>query len=156
MFSHRDSDAVTSFVRIQTAAGAVLLASPRHYIWATQNGHDIAKLVKAGDLKPGGYVWTSSGNSSLFSIARSRIVSLKPELARGLYNPHTASGSIVVDGVAAATFTDTLPASVAVHTAVTLPARILYHILHTSLLREKVNGLLLASYNCLTLRASLI
>ncbi len=50
---------------------------------------------------------------------------------RGLYNPHTASGSLVVDGIAASVLTDFIPASLALHTAITMPAQALYHILPT-------------------------
>ena len=138
MFSHWHPDAVTTFNRIGTAADTILYASPGHYLFAAQQLDGAAKLVKACELSLGQYVWTLD-NTSQTGVVHSRIISLGSELGRGLYNPHTVSGSIVVDGVAVTTFTDTLPASMAAHTAVTLPARILYHVLCTSALRERVN-----------------
>ena len=151
MFSHRDPHALSPFIHIRTAAGSMLRATPGHYVWAAQQANESsATLVKAGSLQLGEYVWAAFGDSCRNSLLPSKVVELSTELSRGLYNPHTASGSIVVDGIAAATFTDTLPASVAFHTAVTFPARILYQLLCFRALREQANNFLLSAWQTLT------
>ena len=148
MFSHRDPKALTSFVHIRTTTNTELRASPGHYIWSAPHVHASGRLVKAVKLQIGDYVWTGAGQTSgayaRTGLAPSRIVAIRSELGRGLYNPHTASGSIMVDDIATATFTDVLPASTVVHSIVTLPARMLSSLLYAQSLREKVNDLLLA------------
>ena len=144
MFSHQDGNAVSRFVHVHTAAGSHMSLTPGHYIWAQASGAT-AKLVRAADLKVGHEVFIVQAAGA--AAAPSRITALKSEQGLGLYNPHTASGSIVVDGVAASTFTDVLPASVAAHTAVTLPARLLYTLLPSQLLQEAANSMLLSAYS---------
>ncbi len=55
----------------------------------------------------------------------SAVVTVSKDRQQGLYNPHTASGSIVVNGVAATAFTDVLPPYTLAHTAITLPFRMM-------------------------------
>lgn len=76
------------------------------------------------------------------SVARP-VVEASRTTRAGLFNPHTASGSLVVDGIAASVITDFMPASLALHTAVTMPAQALYHILPTSA-AEALNSVILA------------
>ena len=64
-------------------------------------------------------------------------------LAVGLFNPHTLSGSIVVDDIAALTFTDTLPKSTWAHTWVTAPGALLYWLCPTNRVAEAMNWALL-------------
>lgn len=48
---------------------------------------------------------------SIAPATQTCVVGKSESFQAGLYNPHTASGSIVVDGIAALIFTDTLPPS---------------------------------------------
>lgn len=63
----------------------------------------------------------------------------------GLYNPHTPSGCIVVDDIAALAFTETLPASLGWHTLVSIPARALYNLMPTEV-AARVNQNMLSAY----------
>ena len=88
------------------------------------------------------------------SVART-VVEASRSTRAGLYNPHTASGSLVVDGIAASVITDFMPASLALHTAVTLPAQALYQILPTPA-AEALNSVIqagVARFNSTMLRA---
>lgn len=123
MFSHRDAFVVTNFVTIMTEDSSELTASPGHYIWAT-NDRSAMHLVKASAIAIGEYV--AVVKMANLSAVWSRVVRKSESHKIGLYNPHTPSGTIVVDGVAASTFTDTLPPFTAMHTLVTMPARLIY------------------------------
>ena len=60
------------------------------------------------------------------SLVWARVVGKSESFRSGLYNPHTASGTIVIDDIVATTFTDTLPPSFIVHSIVTMPMRLLF------------------------------
>lgn len=91
-FSHADRNVITSFDRFFTESGQILTVTPSHYIH-TRRGLLPAKLVTANDflvLADGGYVSVT---------AKDRVVE------RGLFNPHTTQGDIVVDGFLVSTYT---------------------------------------------------
>ncbi|KAK9868421.1 hypothetical protein WJX84_010669 [Apatococcus fuscideae] len=138
MFSHQDAKQVSTFATLTTASGKTISATPGHYLWAQKPGQE-AQLTRAGDVQVGDDLFELEGSHTV-----SRTVVEATRITRsGLYNPHTASGSLVVDGIAATVVTDFLPASMALHTAVTLPARALYHLLPLSV-AETLNSAILA------------
>ena len=131
MFSHRDSKTRGTFISLTTASGASIAATPGHYIWAaaavidnhkTQAGPWI--LTRAEDISIGSCMF--SADASRASSLCNQVIARTVKIGKGLYNPHTASGSIVVNGVAAATFSDVLPPSLHAHAAITTPFRWLY------------------------------
>lgn len=77
---------------------------------------------------------------------RSAVVQITTERQEGLYNPHTASGSIIVDGVAATAFTDVLPPSSAVYRAVVLPLRAMSFLIPSKAMAMAVNDAILNFY----------
>ncbi len=99
MFSHRDPDAVARFVRVQYRdmrlnVTRMLTASPGHYVWTT------ARRLRAMDeLQVGDALLDAQGRNTLRITRVSDVVDL------GLYNPHTISGSLVVDGVLVSSYT---------------------------------------------------
>lgn len=102
------------FVRLKTAAGAVLTASPAHYVYvvgagpagsATVDGRGW-RLVRAAEVRRGDVLPLAAGAVSAV-VGRSLV-----ELP-GLYNPHTLDGDIVVDGVVVSTWTAAVPPAVA-------------------------------------------
>lgn len=99
-FTHADSSAKTSFVRLETCCGEVLLLTPGHYIYA--NG----ALVAAGSVRVGDEVMGASGMVK-------KIVAVGSEEGAGIYNPQTLHGSIVVDGIVASTYTTAVEAGIA-------------------------------------------
>jgi len=90
-FSHADGAVVAPFVELSLENAYKLSLSPDHYVAA--NGHLIyAKDVAIGDVL--GYVDSGATKSGA-------VVSTTRSFRRGLYNPYTLSGTIVVDGVVA-------------------------------------------------------
>ena len=132
MFSHRDFKTVASFISLTTASGASIAATPGHYIWAADAADDrnytcqtrAWVLKRAGDISMGSCLL--SADTATTGDMCDEVVARSVKFSKGLYNPHTFSGSIVVDGVAAATFSDVLPPSLGAHAAVTTPFRWLY------------------------------
>ncbi len=147
MFSHRLQDTTNEFMVLKTANGQSLSVTSGHYVWARQingAGIDTSRLMRAADVKVGAGLWTISPNDKFLQPTTVIQISTRPE--KGLHNPHTVSGSIIVNNIASATFTETLPASTAAHTLVTLPAQLLFLAMPTSNLADCVNSLLLAIY----------
>ena len=128
MFSHQDRLATGQFVVLETALTTLLHVTPGHFLWSTKlcQGTD-TQLVRAADINIGDCLWISEfANTSTPTLQQIKVTRAKLTKAQGLYNPHTASGSILVNRVATTTFTDTLPASMTIHAIVTIPARIIY------------------------------
>lgn len=96
-FSHADGDAHSSdFVRIY-APPHVLTLSSGHYLFVHERGEEAARNIHRGD---GLY----DGKGQLLRVETVHF----GVVARGLYNPHTVDGTIVVDGVLASTFTEVI------------------------------------------------
>ena len=151
MFSHRAPSSISNFVTLFTSSGANITASPGHYIWVMENtgrpGSGLARPVRAQDIKLGDCLIGLDATSSY--VAQSCVVGKTERLDTGLYNPHTASGSIVVNGIGALTFTDTLPPKRVMHTIVTMPARLVYLALkavRATPVTEALNNALLIAY----------
>ena len=148
MFSHRQPAAVSTFVTLTTDSGAKISASPGHYVWIYSSSKTgPMQPARAQDIKIGDCLATL--NTAEQPAERSCVVSKTMTMQKGLFNPHTASGSIVVDGVGALTFTDTLPRSLAVHRLVTAPGQAAYWLLKAaggSTLADAVNNVLLSLY----------
>ncbi|KAK9818960.1 hypothetical protein WJX74_008003 [Apatococcus lobatus] len=84
----------------------------------------LGRPIRAQDVKLGDCLIGLDETTS--SVAQTCVVGKVERLETGLYDPHTASGSIVVNGIGALTFTDTLPPSPFVHAMVTMPARLAF------------------------------
>ena len=140
MFSHRNAKLQSEFLVLRTANNMSLTITPGHYLFVNR-GQD---LMRAADAKLGDFVWTlpesQLGASSL--LMPIKLVDIKPSMQRGLYNPHTFSGTIIVDQVAAATFTDTISPSFRAHHILTLPAMLLHMVLPSNVADWLNNGLL--------------
>jgi hypothetical protein len=94
MFSHRDASAVATFVTLTTAA-STLVVTGDHYVYA--NGHlTAAQYVQVGDE-----LEDQDGR-------RLTVTSTGRQQARGLYNPHTLKGDIVVKGIKISTYTQAI------------------------------------------------
>lgn len=110
MFSHRTSTARAQFVRIHTDNDHILTLSPGHYV-RTPIGLATAAAIRMGDT-----VFTTSGKALVKRTERT--------WARGLYNPHTISGNLAVDGVVASVYTSAVEPGVA-H-ALLVPVRAIF------------------------------
>lgn len=91
-FSHYDATSVSTFVVAETASGHSLRATPGHYVYV--NG----QIKPMRGIKKGDTLTLDDGSSTV-------VVQVNLKRLRGLYNPQTAHGDIVVDGVLATTFT---------------------------------------------------
>jgi hypothetical protein len=113
MFTHADDDAASDFIALSTVAGRTIAMSPGHYVYL--NG----VLSPASSAHIGDELTLSSGSQS-------RITSVRRQRARGLYNPQTLHGDIVVNGVVASTYTTAVSPSFG-H-AWLAPMRLLYRL----------------------------
>lgn len=101
-FSHAHESHISDFVHIRTALeGVSLQLSERHLVYA--NG----ALVEARNVRVGDKV--SVAHDERIAL----VVGVEHVAAKGLYNPHTLHGDIVVNGVTASTLTRTLHPSIA-------------------------------------------
>lgn len=94
-FSHRQPAIHHPFVRMVTAVGN-LTATEGHFV------HTGAGVMRAGSVRKGDCLITASGDA-----VPVRFVRIVRDV--GLFNPHTFSGSIVVDGFRATCFTEAVP-----------------------------------------------
>lgn len=93
MFTHKMNDGqLYEFVRFELSSGEFVEATPGHYVYA--NG----ELVAAASVRVGDWMDLASGAAS--QVAHVKFVS-----KRGLYNPQTLSGDLVVNGVLVSTYT---------------------------------------------------
>lgn len=90
-FSHALEDTYNLFVKLHTANGT-LVATDSHHVYTT-NGVLAAGKVTAGDS----LVLADGSPAMVFRVSW--------EALRGLYNPHTLDGRVVVDGFQVTTFT---------------------------------------------------
>lgn len=109
-FTHAESETTEFFVQMTTAFGA-LTCTPDHYIYAD------SRLIPAMQATVGMSLTSANGTQHVIT----QISSIK---AKGIYNPHTLTGDIVVDGYQTSTYTIAAPPALA-H-ALLWPARAVY------------------------------
>ena len=99
MFTHKDSDYVGRFVEL-TVGDAKLTLTSSHFLYV--NGAlAAAKTVSVGDD-------VEMENGDIRSVSTVREV-----MERGIYNPQTVHGDIVVEGIRASTYTQAVEATFA-------------------------------------------
>jgi hypothetical protein len=106
LWGHRDAESVSDFYEVSTESGAKLVLSPEHYMYVAEGGCDAA-LSTATTLSPnlvkvGQGAWTLKDGAAICSA----ITSVKKAEHRGLFNPMTLTGTIVVDGVVASCYSE--------------------------------------------------
>jgi hypothetical protein len=111
MFTHRLSEVYASFIEISTLSGATIALTEGHYI------HVDGSVVPAADVKIGSEVRLGSGQTD-------KVRSIRISRGKGLYNPQTLQGDIVVNDILASTYTTAMDPRLA-H-AVLLPFRSLF------------------------------
>lgn len=99
MFTHASNE-LAHFVNITTDRGRFLIVTPGHLV------HTNEGLSAVGDVRVGGFL---VGHDGQFDRVASRI-----EFdSRGLYNPQTLQGDIVINGLKASTYTTHVSAQAA-------------------------------------------
>lgn len=117
LFSHRDAAATGDYVALTTAAGRVLVATVGHLVYtasaAAPGGWALTRAgsVAVGDVLP--LVEAAADAAAPAPADGGRVVAVAPAAAAGLYNPHTPSGDLVVDGVRVSAYTTAVPVRVA-------------------------------------------
>lgn len=110
-FTHRSRTGFYEFLQLETEQGHKLQLTPGHHIYI--NGRNLpAKEARIGDV-----LINSEGESVVVS-------SIKVMENVGLYNPQTLQGNIIVDGILASTYTESID-SCAAHSLLA-PVRSVY------------------------------
>lgn len=104
-----------------------------------------AEIIEIGKLSVGDSLLEVSMSSD--TLVPSAIVEISLQTGKGLYNPHTTTGNIVVNGVLALTFTNALPQSTMVHSVITAPLAIIHSLCPTNRIAELLNSLILQFIN---------
>lgn len=99
-FTHANSIAWTQFIRVKTAGGHALSLTTSHFL--PVNG----LLLRAGDVRVGDVISTMVMENRSWTVRDDHVTSVEFRMETGLYNPQTARGDIVVDGVIASCYTD--------------------------------------------------
>ena len=103
-FGHRDSESVSNFYTVTTASGNSLQLTPDHYMYVAETGCN-ESITSATTLSPnlvkvgmGAWVHTPKG------MKCSAIVDIRQSEEKGLYNPQTLTGSILVNDIYASSY----------------------------------------------------
>lgn len=112
MFTHFDSKVRYSFITLRTNSNKTISLSGGHFLYLN-NKLEVARKVVVGDQ-----VETIDGVETVISVSAST--------ERGLYNPQTVDGDIVVDGFVTSTFTESIHATTA--TALLSPLRSIFKV----------------------------
>lgn len=100
MFTHKSQNVDYRFLEISVDTGSKLLLTDGHFLYL--NGEmAMAKTTQVGDTV------------SLSDGGKGSVVAVSYRNARGLYNPQTMHGDILVDGVLASTYTKTVSPHIA-------------------------------------------
>jgi hypothetical protein len=137
MFTHklRDETAHRRFLRFSTASGHSLTVTEGHYI-PTSGRLQPADAVRVGDR-------LTLGTGEITAV-----VAVDTVRAKGLFNPQTLHGEIVVDGVVASTYT-TAVAPAAAH-ALLAPLRAMFRAFRVSFQGKIVEQHASSVYSALT------
>ena len=95
MFTHRVSNIRAEFITLKTRESANITLTPGHYIYAND------RLVAARKVSPGDRVELGNGKMAY-------VTEVSTSFEKGLYNPQTMHGDIVVNGIKASTYTTTV------------------------------------------------
>lgn len=112
-FGHKDPDSMTEFVRITISTEQSILLSAEHMIPSSRG------LLASHRIQVGDFISDAGGHWRL-------VTTIGREVHRGLFMPHTAQGTIVVNGIIASTFNSFLSPPLA--QALLLPERLAFHI----------------------------
>ncbi|XP_019618444.1 PREDICTED: uncharacterized protein LOC109465529 [Branchiostoma belcheri] len=122
LFGHANPQTCASFLSIQTESGKCIDISEGHFMYILDPKGMCPVLTPAKDVRVGDSVYVVV-NASLPTVL-DKVVKVEQVLRRGLYCPHTLSGTLVVNGVCVSTYTEMLPPYLA-HPLL-LPVRCLY------------------------------
>ena len=111
LFSHSLPDAEVTFVKISTGTGLTLCLTAGHYLFVNDTA------VPASTVQPGDTLNLADWQTDV-------VLSVTTERLTGLFNPHTLSGNLMVDGIYTTSYTTAVHPTLA-H-AVLAPVRFMY------------------------------
>jgi len=146
VMSHQNPDVVGQFVSIKLANQQHLDATAKHFVFVSPKCDGSVQQVYASSVKEGMCMFSRYAETGE-QLQRVKEVSVREK--RGIYNPFTLSGSIVVNGVVASShsdwFLDDIAAKYgwtsmlpAIYQAVLMPARGLYHVVGAEVARREL------------------
>lgn len=100
-FSHRDEHMLAQFVRLRTVSSRTLMLTPGHLVYLEGR-----RLVPAERVLPGHKLILANGQLD-------QVQSTELTAGKGVYNPQTLHGDIIVDGFIVSTYTTSVPQSAA-------------------------------------------
>lgn len=116
-WSHRDAHALATFVNVTTAGHGSLVASHGHLVYMRPRHTGAPTLVPMGALKLGMQLVVPRRDEGATSPSvprwRTVVVQMQVVQMRGMWNPHTSAGDIVVDGFLASCYTSAVSFSTA-------------------------------------------
>lgn len=98
-FSHRDAHVKKLFYTLYTSSGHAISATQGHFIYANNAAIPIERVQVGQSLR------TITGSGVVVKVDR--------QWMKGLYNPQTVQGDIIVNGVVASTYTKSVVPAVA-------------------------------------------
>lgn len=113
VFTHRERKGWYRFVRLELEGGQVLEVSRGHYVYVGKQG-----MKKAGAVAAGEVLAVDGGRGG-------RVMRVASVVRRGLFNPQTVDGMVMVNGVRVSTYTTAVEPRLA-HGALLAPVRFLY------------------------------
>ncbi len=131
MFSHKEVASVNDYMTVHTQGNRSITANDGHYIWVAKKCHLPLVITAVAQVELGDVVMVTTGSQPLsnWPWQLEAVTAITRSMQVGLYNPHTRSGSIVVDNVSALTFTSSIPASLGLHQALMAPVQGLHMLL---------------------------
>ena len=99
LFTHRDEKHQGRFVEILTENGPTLRLTNGHYL------HVNSKLMPAHSAKPGDVLRDGRNEATSFGFI---VRNVRSVVDRGLYNPQTIHGDIIVNGIISNAFTEAI------------------------------------------------
>lgn len=117
-WTHNTAKSALSYVSVETDVGRRLVATGGHYVYVD------GAVVKMNDVRKGMVMRTAEGTEAT-------ITKVDKVKAKGLYNPQTMHGDIVVNGLVATTYTSTIQPGMA-H-ALLAPIRAAYKVVRDAL-----------------------
>jgi len=125
LFGHRQPDEYAEYVIISLANDKALAVSPNHYVYVNSGKElKLASAVKIGDLM------------LLDTVQAVSVVGIERRIEKGVFNPHTLQGDLLVDGVKVSSYTSVIPPMMG-HILLT-PMRVAYRLWHWNMIGSRL------------------
>lgn len=100
LFTHSDPYTRAKFIELELDSGLRVSLTPGHYVFAD------GKAIRAEDVKVGSRLTSRTLKNGVWQMVPDRVAHSRSTVERGLFNPQTASGDIVVNGILTTCYTE--------------------------------------------------